>query len=180
MKKYLLDFVRVMWKPFFVAVVAVCASVYSINHHYYVAMSLSGLVVSVVVCIWTPWLEEEFKASHSATKKEAVIYALFELLLYSYQVAGFGVGLFVVFRLPMLVLHLASGLCYYHSQSKRIKLFWYINHSLWNIAASVVPTWLFTGSTINTIRPTLLTICLVLFWGTSMLCKIIRKKAVSC
>jgi len=178
MKQYLKDFICTMWKPLIVAGVAVGGCVYSINNHYYVAMSAFGIVTSVVMCLWVPWLEESFKMRHCSSKKEAVVYAFFEAFLYSYQIAWFGVGLFMVFRLPMMLLHAASGLCYYHYSNKRMKVFWYINHSSWNILASVIPTWLYTGATVNSIRPTLLTVALMLFWGCSLACKIARKKEV--
>lgn len=181
MKKYLADFFRTMWKPLVIAFVAVAGTMYSIEKHYYIAMSAFGLVVSVVMCLWVPWLEESFKMRHCGSKKEAIVYSFFEALLYSYQIAWFGMGLFIIFRMPMMLLHAASGECYYHHPTKRMKVFWYINHSSWNIVASVIPTWLYTGTQVSNIRPTGLTIFLMLMWGTSLAFKLARKKeVVSC
>jgi len=180
MKNYLLDFARTMWKPFVIAVAAVIGVMYSVKHHYYVAMSVFGMILSVVMCLWTPWLEENFKLRHSNTKVEAVAFSLFEFMLYSYQAFGVGVGLFILLRLPMLLLHSASGLCYYHYPNRRMKMFWYVNHSLWNIASAIVPTWLYTGTSFSSIRPTTLTVCLMTFWGTSLLFKLFRSKKVVC
>lgn len=180
MKQYILDFLKAMWKPFVVAIIAVAGTMYGMKEHLYIFMGICSVILSMVMCLWCPWIEEGFKMAHSSSKLEALAFSALESMLYAYPIflCGMGFRMFILLRLPMMILHAASGECYYHHPTKRMKVFWYINHSSWNIASSVIPAWLYTGTQVSNIRPTGLTICLMLFWGTSLMFKLIRKKDV--
>ena len=177
MKKYLFDFVRAMWKMALIATLSVAGSIWAIKQQNYLWMTVFGGIVVVVACLWAPWLEESFKMTHSDTKNKAFVFGLVEFILYAYQIP-IGFMLFMVLRMPMLILHVASGLCYYHYPNNRMKWFWFINHSAWNAIACFSVNWLYTGNSIATIRPTLFTICVTTFWATSLCFKLFRKKLV--
>ena len=177
MKKYIVDFVRSMWLMAASGIASAYGVFYATQHHHYFAMGIFGIILSVVMCAWAPYLEEKFKMDHSNTKMQALVFGVFEMILYSWQVVG-GISTFLVCRVPMLLMHLASAECYYHSPSKRMFYFWLANHMAWNILACVKPTLLLKGSVTGSVRPTMLTICLMLFWGTSLMFKLVRKKDV--
>ena len=176
MKQYLTDLVVAMWKPVSVSIIAATGIWYGANKHWYIFMSACAIIFACVMCAWGPWCEEKFKAAHCSTKAQALLFGVIEFTLYSWQISASPV-VFLICRLPTLMLHSASSLCYYHYNNNRMRWFWFINHSAWNTVACASPVWLYKLSG-KMLVPSALTICVTLFWTTVFMFKLFRKKQV--
>lgn len=174
---YVKDFFKAMWKMAVVSIIAAIGAFVGIKEHMYILASVCSIVLVVCGVIWAPWIEEGFKLKHSETKGKALIFGFVEMLAYSWQIPA-SFGLWVVLRLPTLIMHSASSLCYHHNPNTRMRWFWYVNHALWNAIAIYNVRWLYNGNNIYNVHPTMLTICITLFWTTSFLFKLFRKKQV--
>lgn len=176
MKQYLKDLAVALWKPILVSIFAIIGTIVGMHKHWYGFMSICAIVLSFVMCLWGPWVEENFKSTHCETKSQALIFGQLEFAIYSWQLVASGSwAVYLICRLPMLIMHSASSLCYYHYNNKTMRWFWFLNHAAWNIVASVRPMWLlsFNG---KSVIPTTLTIVVTLFWATSLCFKLFRKK----
>ena len=175
MVQYIKDFFKVMWKMAAVSTIAAIGAFYGIKEHQYVLASACGIILTICGVIWAPWIEEGFKLTHSETKGKALVFGFVEMLAYAWQIPA-SLGLWLILRLPTLVMHSASSLCYSHYPNSRMKWFWYINHSLWNALAIINVRWLYTGNNVYNLHPTTFTTCVTIFWATILLFKLFRKK----
>ena len=173
MKQYLKDLWHEVKYPLMVAVAASICLIVAIQQKWSsVSINIFGSVVVVVACVWGPFCEEKFKRSHSLTKREALVFGFLEFAVYGWQIMLAGIWGYMWCRIPMLVLHSASSMCYHHyPNSKRVFYFWFLMHSMWNTIGTVRPTWVLMISD-GKIYPTVFTCALVLLWLISLLCKL--------